>query len=292
MNSSRPEQSVSEFAKAKVGFALAMVGLLYVIHPLVLRHGSSGFSFFGSILQFEILYYTVIGLLGGAVYCFAIDYISESPVGRAHGLGNFLYAMALLFPPVFGILWLSVKVAEAIVWLSDSAMAGEVSKTIFMAIATISGGLVALIVSRRMNSRDRDDNVKRLALQSGMHLERAVELAAIGHNDLATLEAFRSVEASLQRALIDSGVRISSSSAKILIPTAAREGIVSEEFVGVLHELRVARNRAVHCDHRIPDGDTEWFIGTTRRVLQGIRARRPADPEEAPAPAEGAAASS
>ena len=261
-----------------------MVGLLYVIHPLVLRHGSSGFSFFGNVLEFEVLYYTLIGLLGGAVYCFAVDYISESPIGRAHGMGNFFYAAALLFPPVLGILWISAKVAEAIVWLSDSAMAGEVSKTIFMAIAAISGGLVALLVSRRMNTRDRADNVSRLALQSSMHLDRAVDLAGSGHNDLAVLEAFRSVESALQRALIDSGVRINSSKASALIPAAAREGVVSEEHVGVLHELRVARNRAMHSDLSVPDQDIAWFLDTTRRVLGTIRARRPAPAEEPPAP--------
>jgi HEPN domain-containing protein len=261
-----------------------MAGLLFVIHPLVLEHGASGFSFFGNILQFVVLYYTLIALLGGSVYCFAIDYISETPVGRAHDVGNFFYAMALLFPPVFAVLWLSVKMAEGIVWLSDSTMAGEVSKAIFMAIAAISGGLIALIISRRMNSRDRSDNVNRLAVQSGMHLDRAVELAISGHNDLATLEAFRSVEAALQRALIDSNVRVKSSSAKVLIPTAAREGIVKEEQVGVLHELRVARNRAVHNNTPIPDEDAAWFIETTRRVLQAIHVRRVVKPPEEPAP--------
>lgn len=251
-----------------------MAGLLFVIHPVVLEHGAAGFSFFGSVLQFVVIYYTLIALLGGSVYCFAIDYISETPIGRAHDVGNYFYAMALLFPPVFGGLWLSVKVAELTVWLSDSAMAGEILKTIFIAIAAILAGLVALLVSRRMNSRDRTDNINRLAVQSGMHLDRAVELAISGHNDLATLEAFRSVEAALQRALIDSNVRLSSSNANVLIPTAAREGIVAQEQVGILHELRVARNRAVHSSAPIPDEDAEWFIETTRRVLQAIKVRR------------------
>ena len=51
----------------------------------------------------------------------------------------------------------------------------------------------------------------------------------------------------------------------------------------VLHELRVARNRAVHGMHPIPDQDAAWFMDTTRKVLRAIHARPPATAEEAPA---------
>ena len=191
---------MSNFAKTKVGFALALVGLLYVIHPLVLKHGEAGFSFFGSVLEFQVIYYTMIALLGCAVYFFAVDYITEAPIGNAHRLGNYFYAMSLLFPPVFAFSWLSLKVAEGIVWVSDSQMAGEVSKLVFTLLAGVGGLLVALLISRRMNTRDRSECVQELALQAKVHLERAEELIEAGHNDLAALEGFRSVESALQRA--------------------------------------------------------------------------------------------
>ncbi len=116
-----------------------MVGLLYVLNPLVLKHGATGFSIFGTLLQFQVIYYTMMALLGGAVYFFAIEYITETPVGKAHRVGNYFYAMSLLFPPVFVAAWLFVKVAEGVVWISDSEMAGEVTKLVFALLVAVTG---------------------------------------------------------------------------------------------------------------------------------------------------------
>ena len=257
-----------------------MVGLLYVLNPLILKHGASGFSIFGTVLEFQVIYYTMMALLGGAVYFFAIEYITETPIGKAHRFGNYLYAMSLLFPPVFGAAWLLVKVAEGIVWISDSEMAGEVTKLVFGLLVGTSSLLLALLVSRRMNRRDRSECVHKLALQAKLHLERAEELIAAGHNDLAALEGFRSIESTLQRALLDSDVPVGSTNPSALIPAAARAGVVSDEHVGVLHELRIARNRAVHGMHPIPDQDAVWFLETTRKVLRGIHSKPPVPKKE------------
>lgn len=252
---------------------MALVGLLYVIHPLVLRHGDSGLSIFGTVLHFQVIYYTMMALLGGAVYFFAVEYAMESPLGTAHRMGNYLYAMSLLFPPVFALVWLFVKLAEGMASFSDSELAGEISKLVFSLLIAASGILLALLVSRRMNSRDRTECAHSLGLQTKLHLERADELVEAGHNDLAALEGFRSVEAALQRALLDNDVSIKSANSSALIPAAARAGLVSEEQVGVLHELRIARNRAVHGAHPIPDQDIHWFMETTRKILRTIRSK-------------------
>lgn len=254
---------------------MALVGLLYVLNPLILRHEEAGVPVFGTILRFQVIYYTMIALLGGAVYFFAIEYITETPVGKAHRFGNYLYAMSLLFPPVFAAAWLLWKVAEGIVWISDSEIAGEVSKLVFALLIGVTGLLLALLVSRRMNTRDRSECVHKFALQTKLHLERAEELITAGHNDLAALEGFRSVESALQRALLDSNIPISSTNPSYLIPTAARAGLVSDEQVGVLHELRIARNRAVHGMDPIPDQDALWFMETTRKVLRTIHSKPP-----------------
>ena len=109
-----------DFARAKIVFALAMAGILFAIHPLIQNHGTMGFEFFGVILQFQVLYYTFLGLLGGTVYFYAVDFLYENPMGFANRVGNLFYALALLFPPVFAVVALSITVAEAIVWISDS----------------------------------------------------------------------------------------------------------------------------------------------------------------------------
>jgi len=262
---------VSDFAKAKIVFALALVGVLFAIHPVVRELGQAGYSFFGSVLQFRFIYYALLGLLGCVIYFYAVDFITDNPLGMAHRIGNLFYAMALLFPPVFALVALSIKVAEGVVWISDSPLAGEISKIAITSIATGIGVLIAQLASRHMNRRDREESANLLAFQSMGHLQRAEELLQSGHHDLVALEAFRCVESVLQRALLDGNIAVSNSRANQLIPIAARAGVIPENLVGVFHELRVARNRAVHTRDRFSDKDAAWFLDTTRKMIGSVR---------------------
>ena len=271
---------MSDFAKAKMIFALALVGVLFAIHPVVRDFGNTGYSFFGMVLQFRVIYYTLLGLLGCVIYFYAIDFITDNPLGIAHRIGNLFYAMALLFPPVFALVALSIKVAEGIVWVSDSPMAGEISKLAFASIAAGVGLLIAHLASRRMNTRDRVESVDRLAFASKSHLQRAEELFESGHHDLVALEAFRCLESVLQRALLDGDVTVSNSRANQLIPVAAKVGVIPENLVGVFHELRVARNRAVHSRDRFTEDDASWFLDTTRKLVASVRAAQSEPGEE------------
>ena len=56
-----------------------------------------------------------------------------------------------------------------------------------------------------------------------------------------------------------------------LIPIAARVGIIPENVVGVFHELRIARNRAVHSCDDFTDKDASWFLDTTRKMISSVR---------------------
>lgn len=263
---------MSDFAKAKIVFALALVGVLFAIHPVVRDFGEAGFSYFGAVLQFRFIYYAMLGLLGCVIYFYAVDFITDNPLGAAHRIGNLFYAMALLFPPLFTLVAATIKVAEGIVWVSDSPFAGEVSKVAITAIAAGFCGLFAYFASRHMNQRDHAESVDRLAFQSKGHLKRAEELMEAGHHDLVALEAFRCVESVLQRALLDGDVSVPTSRANQLIPIAARVGIIPENLVGVFHELRIARNRAVHSRDEFTEHDASWFLDTTRKMISSVRA--------------------
>jgi hypothetical protein len=269
---------LSDFAKAKIVFALALVGVLFAIHPVIRDFGEAGYPFFGAVLQFRVIYYTMLGLLGCVIYFYAIDFITDNLLGLAHRVGNLFYAMSLLFPPVFAIVALSIKAAEAVVWVSDSPLAGEISKIALTSIAAGVGLLISQLASRHMNQRDREESIDRLAFQSKGHLQRAEELMAAGHYDLVALEAYRCVESVLQRALLDSKVSVSSSRANQLIPIAAKVGLIPESLVGVFHELRIARNRAVHSRDEVSNKDASWFLDTTRKMIGSVRAAR--DQEE------------
>ena len=165
-----------------------------------------------------MVYFLMLGLLSCVIYFYAIEFITDNPLGLAHRVGNLFYAISLLFPPVFAIVALSIKVAEGVVWISSSPLAGEISKLALATIAACSGLLIAKLASGHMNRRDREDTVDRLAFQSKGHLHRAEELMEAGHYDLVALEGYRCIESVLQRALLSDNVHISSTRAQSTHP--------------------------------------------------------------------------
>lgn len=268
---------MSDFSKAKVGFALALAGVLFAIHPIITEHRGAGFSFPWFVLEFRIIYYLLFALLGTSVYFFALEFLTLRPQGAAHRIGNLLYAAALLIPPAFVMIWLAVQVGEGVVWISDSDAAGEISMVAICIVSGAAGLLVIHLVSRVMNLRDREASIDQLSIRESRHLHRAEEMHGARHYDLAAIEAFRAIETALHRALIDRDVRVGAPRARELIPAAARAGIIPEECVGLLHEVRVARNRAVHATDPIALHDAEWLLDTTRKIIASIRAGQDAD---------------
>ena len=268
---------MNDFAKAIILFALARVAVLFALHSVIRDFGHEGFSFFGVVVQFRLIYFMMLGLLGLVIYFYAVDFITDNPLGLAHRIGNLFYAITLLFPPVFAIVALSIKVAEGVVWVSSSPLAGEISKLAMVSIASGAGLLLAKIASATLNLRDRQHTVDRLAFEAKAHLERAEELMKAGHYDLVALEGYRCVESVLQRALLNDSVHVPVTRPNQLIPIAAKAGIIPGELVGIFHELRIARNRSVHTRDEFSEKDASWFLATTRRMVASVRAARKAD---------------
>ena len=98
-----------------------------------------------------------------------------------------------------------------------------------------------------------------------------------GHYDLVALEGYRCVESVLQRALINDNVHVPTTRPNQLIPAASKAGIIPEELVGIFHELRIARNRAVHTSDQFSGKDASWFLATTRKMVSSVRAPRRAE---------------
>ena len=284
---------MNDFAKAKILFALALVAVLFAIHSVVRDFSQAGISFFGLVVQFRLIYFMMLGLLGCVIYFYAVDFITDNPLGVAHRIGNLFYAITLLFPPIFAIVVLSIKVAEGIVWVSSSPLAGEISKLAIAIIACGAGLLIAKIVSAALNLRDQQHTVDRLAFESKAHLQRAEELMDAGHYDLVALEGYRCLESVLQRSLLNENVHVPVTRPNQLIPAAAKAGSIPVEVVGIFHELRIARNRAVHTSDQFSGKDASWFLATTRKMVSSVRApRRIDDSEQFLAVGAGSAASS
>jgi len=271
---------MTDFTKTKIAFALAMVGVLFAIHSIIKDFGSAGYDFFGLVLKVQFFYFGIVALLGGAVYFYAIDFITERPIGMAHKIGNFLYALSLFVPPLYLILWFVAKVANLVAFILKSSMAGNVSQVLLTLIGAIFGAIVSWMFSAAMNRKDRLSRVDQLATQEGAHLQRAEEMLKSDHYDLAALEAFRAVETALRRAFVDSEIRVRSHRPVDVISNAAKVGIIPADIVGTVQEVRVARNNAVHGSRPVSKEKAQWLVDTTKEILSNIRVPRKKENED------------
>ena len=237
---------MTEFTKAKIGFALALLGVLFAIHPIIRDIGNIGFMFFGLFLGIRIFYYAIALLLGIAVYTYAIEFISDRPVTIAQRAGNIVYAIALLVPPLYGLLWITSWVAKLAVFISKSALAGTIANGLLGVVSGFLSALLSDFVRRKLNSKDREARVNQLSMEEVSHIDRASEMFQAGYYDLSVFEAFRAIESALRRTVVGRQISIRSRGFRDLLDASLKAKIVPQEIEGIIKEIRISRNRAAH----------------------------------------------
>lgn len=100
------------------------------------------------------------------------------------------------------------------------------------------------------------------------------------HYDLAALEAYRAVETALSRAFVDSDIEVRPHSLMNLIKIAADVGIIPSNIVSILHEVRIARNNAVHGTQPISKKQAQWIVDKTKEILGNIKVLREKEKED------------
>jgi hypothetical protein len=91
---------MTEFTKLKIGFALALLGTLFVLHPLLDRTPDLGFVYLGHRLEVVHAYALTSGLLGLCAYLYAVTLLNDHPHSRFERAGNAAYSLAILVLPV------------------------------------------------------------------------------------------------------------------------------------------------------------------------------------------------
>ena len=108
---------MTEFTKTKMHFALGMIGTLFALHPLVERYPDLGFDY--QVLQWSVslkmiyAYALLGGLLALCVYCYGVALMGQHS-SWVERLGNFSYAVAILTPPLYGMLYLSTFLSKSL----------------------------------------------------------------------------------------------------------------------------------------------------------------------------------
>lgn len=235
---------MTEFTKTKMHFALALLGTLFALHPLLDRIQDRGFTYLNYDLKILYVYATVAGALAFTAYCYAMALLSERPASRMEKLGNYSYAIAIGILPLYGALYMSSLLADAV---GETHLAWA-APTVAMGLAVlwlVAWQLVAWRVRSRLGDRDRTAKIEQLVGHELEALNRAQELFDLEHFDLAVIEAWKAIEARLRRVLLLRGITQTLEKPQHMIDAAMRHGILKAANVELLQELRKQWNVAV-----------------------------------------------
>jgi hypothetical protein len=256
---------MAEFTKIKIGFALALLGTLFALHPLLDRTPDLGFFYLGYQLKVIHAYALTSGLLGLCVYLYAVTLLNDHPRSWGERTGNAIYGLAIMVLPIYGGLFLSASLAEMVAvshvaWAAPAVAIGLGSGWIILS------QVVAWRIRSRLGERDRASKMEQLAKQEAVSLNQAKTLFDGEHFDLCVVEAWRALESRLRRALLSRKINARADDHHAVVRLAVKKGILKEPALGLVAGLERHWAVAVSTDP-LPREAAVESLGAVRYIL-------------------------
>jgi hypothetical protein len=225
---------MNDFKKAKITFALALLGTLFALHRVVENPDYQAATTFTTYLGYQInivhAYLVLAGLLALTVYFYAVGFMTEHSSTWVEKIGNLVYALAIMVVPMYGVLYLSSFLAETLGQLDLYWIVPLVA----LGLGVIMGGLFL----HRLGQQDRSAKVAQWSDLEISSLYRARALFEGAHYDLAVMEAWKAIDARLHRVLVAKGITPPADNPGALIDKAIHAGILKESVRPLLNDLR------------------------------------------------------
>lgn len=235
---------LTEFTKTKISFMLALLGMLFALHPVLSPFLDTGYEYLGVVVKVFYAYTLTACLLSLGVYFYGVALMTEQPHSWLERLGNSSYALAIIVPPLFGGLYVSSMLAHGLdqshlAWAAPTVAAG-------LGICwLVLSQLAALLFRRRLGEQDRKAKIDQLTKLEVALLERARSLFTSGHYDLSIIESAKGLESRLRRVFLLRKMSVGDrETLERLARRAIRKGILREPgielFADLERDLRIA----------------------------------------------------
>lgn len=257
---------LTEFTKTKISFMLALLGMLFALHPVLSPFLDNGFDYLGVFVKVFYAYTLTACLLSLGVYFYGVALMTEHPHSWLERLGNSSYALAIIVPPLFGGLYVASMLAHEmdqshLAWAAPTVAAG------LGVLWLVLSQLAAILFRRRLGEQDRKAKVDQLTKLEVALLERARSMFNNGHYDLSIIESAKALESRLRRVFLIRKMSVGDrETLERLARRAIRKGILREPgielFANLERDCRIAMS-----SEPLPKEDAVHALSGIRHLL-------------------------
>jgi HEPN domain-containing protein len=228
---------LTEFTKTKISFMLALLGMLFALHPVLNPFLEYGYDYLGVFIKVFYAYTLTACLLSLGVYFYGVALMTEQPHSWLERLGNSAYALAIIVPPLFGGLYISSLLAHEM----DQSHLAWAAPTVAASLGVcwlVLSQLAAWLFRHRLGEQDRQAKVEQLTKLEVALLERARSLFDNGHYDLSIIESAKALESRLRRVFLIRKMSVGDrETLERLARRAMRKGILREPGIELFNDL-------------------------------------------------------
>ena len=262
---------MTEFSKIKIPFVLALLAAMFSVTPLVQKFGTNSYPLFGLSISVDFVYLLFCGLLSSSVYFYGVGLISEGKFFEImNKIGHMHYAIALVAPPLFILLYPVSLVSEYVVTAMKLPLFAKIIEYGSLSVLGVISSLISSIIVSAFTKRDKKAKVERLELEENQFLSRSKQLFNDGYYDLSVTESWKALEIGLLKMFEVIGHAPNQRTMQNLLDAAVKKNILSKSQMDELVSVRRARNSAVHAERKISKEEAQEAIELTEKVLAAL----------------------
>lgn len=259
---------MNDFTKQKVAFAVGLLAVLFTITPLLQPFGHIGYPLFGVQLTFLRLYYALSIVLALAVYAYAIQFLTDRDLRYPSKVGDFFYAIAIVTPACYLVLFGLVRLAAALSPLLSEPIIRRLQDAVGIVVGILAYFALQWLL-RVITRRTEKLFVLQLLEEEAEHTQRADTLFEAGDLNSAVLEIWQAVEAASRRFLLQRHSRAPFWQWGVW-RRIQHSGMFAFEHIEAFNALRRLRNSAANITSTISREQAEAALSIARNILRSL----------------------
>ena len=261
---------MEQFIKERIGFSLALLGVVLALHPFVKDNPDFGFTILNIPFLVKHFYLAFSLFLGTAVYFYGVQYLKVRWLSFTEKIGTACFLLAILTPVtyvsifIFSNLFLLIGNIAQQQWLNKAL---SISSVLLSIIGTIVGYFFG---QRSLMKREKEEKISKTTQKGISFIETAQRMISAGLYGPALIQLFSSIMLNIRKALFAEQAETQRMADFKVLEYAVKKGILPQDIVSQVHELRQFRNQLAHAHNEeeleITKEQAESYLNLSRKI--------------------------